>query len=202
VISGTLKGSEIKDNCTEHRDFENLFMLRGTDSYTTRGTFYPGHANVFLNAASEEFDCTIADIGTNLQTGFAIGFLKRSNLNILVTTQQAHSLNRYNLRKQDIIRTLGIRFGLLALNKYTGLRNLDGASSLEEKYGTEESAAIPYSEFCWQAEKESESLLAFSDKSFEKGMSALTKIAMQSAGFDAESSRLQKTRPFRLLGRG
>jgi MinD-like ATPase involved in chromosome partitioning or flagellar assembly len=205
VISGTLKGSEIKDNCVRRRDLENLFMLRGTDSYTTRGTFYPGHANMFLNAASDEFDCTVVDIGTNIQTGFAIGFLKHSNFNILVTTQQAHSLSRYNLRKQDIIRTLGVRFGLLALNKYTGLRNLDGISLLEEKYGAEESAAIPYSEFCWQAEKESASLLSFNDKGFAKGMAALEKSVMLPAGFGATPADSPKTpanAALRLLRRG
>jgi MinD-like ATPase involved in chromosome partitioning or flagellar assembly len=172
IISGVLKSSDIMENSFPHARHKNLFMLRGPDSYAARSSFFPEHAKLLADAAAEEFDLLVADIGVNMQTGLAIGLLKESDLSVLVTTQQAHALRRYNYRKQELLDALGATFPYLAVNKHAPLRGLDDMSAMKEKYGAEDGCAIPYSEFCWQAEKESESLIGFKNRAFAKGMRA------------------------------
>jgi hypothetical protein len=184
IVSNVLTGADLKDAAAPHAELRNLLMLRGPATYAARRDFFPEHAETLIRAAAEEFDAFIIDIGANLQTGLAIGALSKSDRNILVTTQQEHAFACYEHRRRDLLIPLGIRLSYLALNKHMALAPLGGLGKAKERYGIGEGAAVPWSDYGWQAEKERESLLHFGDKAFERGIAALLTDAAAFCGFE------------------
>jgi hypothetical protein len=187
--NGVLTGAALKGAAFPHAGHPNLFMLRGPATHAARRDFFPEHMEALLRAASEEFGVFIIDAGANLQTGLAIGVLSKSDLNVLVTTQQEHAFVRYSQRKRDLLDPLGITLSYLVLNKYAGISPLGSLNSIKERYGVEKGAAIPWSDFGWQAEKEAESLLSFGDRDFERGAGAFLADIAAFCGFPPPGRR-------------
>lgn len=194
--SDVLTADELISACVNKN---NLYTLQGTKQLKERKGYHPASIEKLFHICREEFDIVVVDAGSSIDMGMAIGSLIHSDVNLLVTTQQAGSITSYLSKKHQILNELAIDFGMLIINKFafSSGRFLPEEKTLSEKYEIREVQTVSMSQYGWQAEHDKESLLGYKEKQYINEVEILGNNILSVLGYPNLSSKKKKEWGFR-----
>lgn len=95
----------------------NLFMLSGPEDELDIRYYFPEQVRYLLEQISPSFDFIIADCGSDIDSGLAVGTLQTAAHPVLVMTQHEICVRRLEKRKR-IYEALGIALNPILVNQY------------------------------------------------------------------------------------
>lgn len=99
----------------KHKD--NLYMVGGIEKELEQRYYLPNTAAKLLEGMTPQFEIIIADTGSEIDNGLAIGGLSLSKLNMMVMTQNESAVCRYE-KNREIFNQLKINFDAYLINKF------------------------------------------------------------------------------------
>ncbi len=184
-----LSEEELENVCIK---INRLYILQGTQTIVNRAHYHPEHIETFLELASQAFDIVIVDAGCNVELGMTIGALNSTQHRCLVSTQQSTCLKHFKLVKDQILSKLNIQDFVLIINKYMENNELPDKHELSRYYTAPIVAAVPYSEYGWQAEIEQCSLLNFHELFYKDAISHITSFIEETLKIKKEIKKEKK----------
>lgn len=169
LVSEVLTVEEIKENCLNE---DNLYFLKGADSLAERKSYDPEMVKKLFSIIKNSFEYILADAGASAYLGLTIGSLLYSDFNVLITTQQKTAFENFIKKDNQILGPLTINFEYVIVNKFAYGRFLPAEAELIKKYSAayEKTFFIPMSEYGWQAEKDTNTLLSYKEKDYISGI--------------------------------
>lgn len=166
-------------NCRRN---ERLYVIGGLRNEMEHRRYFPEDARMLLKEMESRFDIIIADTGSNIDSGLALGALLQGSRNCMILTQNEASIGRYEDRK-GIYSKLSLSFDYYLLNKY----NVKEPYSL--KYITqrlqipkESLMKVSMGEHGNQAEAEKKTLLEYENDEFSADVVRIASIVARDAG--------------------
>ncbi len=165
---------EVLDSCDNE---DNLWTLSGFSDMLSISQFEPAHFAYLISLLENEFDYILIDAGSNLNSGLTVGALDASPYisettakNILVTTQQASALKKFQKVDSNILKKAKFSFDELIINKYNNSRFLPVIQTVTRNYGFEKAYALPYigQGADWLAEIDKKPLFVTDKKRYRK----------------------------------
>lgn len=98
-----------------HKD--NFYMMAGVANEEDERLYFPSMVDYLLGELKDKFDVIIADTGSTMDNGLALGALLQADCNYLITTQHESSLARLE-KQRDIFDKSDISFDAVIVNKY------------------------------------------------------------------------------------
>ncbi|MCG8483586.1 MAG: hypothetical protein MJA31_09785, partial [Clostridia bacterium] len=184
-----LSEEELENVCIK---INRLYILQGTQTIVNRAHYHPEHIETFLELASQAFDIVIVDAGCNVELGMTIGALNSTQHRCLVSTQQSTCLKHFKLVRDQILSKLNIQDFVLIINKYMENNELPDKHELSRYYTAPIVAAVPYSEYGWQAEIEQCSLLNFHELFYKDAISHITSFIEETLKIKKEIKKEKK----------
>lgn len=114
IDSKMIVPTELVQKC---RHKGNLHILAGVKQEEEGRYYFPEGIKYLISSLKPLFPIIIADTGSELDSGLAIGGLLCSSENYLVLTQQETSLDRFD-KKRRVLETAKIDFPFLVVNKH------------------------------------------------------------------------------------
>lgn len=106
-----------KDFVRECRHKGNLYILAGLSNEQEERYYFPDSAKYLLESVESSFEIIIADTGSELDNGLALGGMLIAAKNYLVLTQLESNLCRYENRAPWFEKA-EVKFGGLIVNKF------------------------------------------------------------------------------------
>jgi len=106
-----------KNDIRESRIAENLFLLDGLEKESESRFYFPEAVKELLEGLQKEFDIIVADTGSTIDNGLAVGGLCNAERKYLVFSQNEAALSRY-LRLCTLYDSLNLSFDGYVLNKF------------------------------------------------------------------------------------
>jgi len=156
IRSGKVDTEELMQSLQQKK---TLWILPGVRNPLMAKYFPENTYDILLEEGKSHFDYVIIDGGGDYQLGITISALNYCDRKYFVITQQAKSLARYSLYRQQIFMPLGIE-GKLIINKYIRDPALFLKTDILKFCEKEDALLIPYTEYGWQAEMEGATLMA------------------------------------------
>lgn len=202
LLSDVLTLPELEDACGRDK---NLFALEGALSLIERKKYLEEHVGKLFSLSKSGFDLILADAGSSIDMGLAVGALKHSDCRLLVTTQQPVALRRYRETDLQVLSKLEIGFQGLIVNKfiYSLQTFLPEAKELKEVYGIDQYFEIPQLDYGWQAEVGKNSMRKYKDKWYTRSVQDIAGYIGTLAGFEecGLNEKIQKRKAlFGLIG--
>lgn len=146
----------------------NLYILSGVEKEEHARNYFPETAYTLLESLSEEFDVVIADTGSELDNGLAMGALQKAGHRFFLLEQAESSIRRYE-RQREYYQRFSIGFDRYIINKFADtdpytLSYIASWLSLERN----ELFKVSFSSFGRKAEMEHKSILELKDEKFKK----------------------------------
>lgn len=107
-----------KDFVRDCRYKTNLYVLAGLENEHEKRYYFPDSIQYLLESVSTSFDVIIADTGSELDNGLALGGLSTSAKNYLILTQLESNYYRYDKRKNWFLKAK-IDFDKVIINKFS-----------------------------------------------------------------------------------
>jgi len=95
----------------------NLYLLAGIENELEERFYLPETALRLLEGLAEQFDLIVADTGSELDNGLALGGLAQAKKRFLVLSQNESSIKRYE-KTSGLYGKLQITFDYYVINKY------------------------------------------------------------------------------------
>lgn len=190
IDNNMISGEEFLKTCT-HKG--NFYIMAGISNEMEQRYYYPDMAKYLLEEVAPEFDLIIADCGSELDNGLAIGTLSISEEIFLVATQQESVIRRYEKIK-CILDELGFGISAYIINKYYeqdpyGLSYLVNRMEIErDRIWKLDSAG-----YSRQAEIDYKTLLEYKNDIYSQDILALANYILNKNGFK-EIERKRKSR--------
>ncbi|WP_312648899.1 hypothetical protein [Aminipila sp.] len=161
--SDVLTIEEVESMCSIRK---NLYMLQGSRILKQRKEYMPEDITRLMKLSEKKFDYIIADAGCSVDLGMGLGALNCGGRNLLVTTQSQRAFTRH-MQKENILKTLGIQFSDLIINKFISKHFLPSEKVVRDSYKFDKCSVIEYSDYGMQAEEEGNGLEHL-DKAYKK----------------------------------
>lgn len=188
-----LSEEELQSVCVK---INQLYVMQGPRLIVNRNHYYPEHIEAFLELASQIFDVVIVDAGSNVELGMTIGALNSTQHRCLITTQQNKCVRHFKLVRDQILSKLSIQDFVLIINKYLENKELPDKHEISRHYNMPFAAAVPYSEYGWQAEIEECSLLNFHEALYEDAIDRITSFIEETLKIKKEIKKEKKSSLF------
>jgi len=173
-------GSDFLKECTHKGDF---YMMSGISNELEERYYFPDTVSYFFEEIAPEFDIIIADCGSELDSGLAIGTLSVSEHIFLIATQQESSMKRFEKNK-PFMDELGFKIEACIINKYYeqdpyGLSYLSNRLKIEKKNIWK----VTSSEYYRQAEIDHKTLLGYKNDLYIQDISLIANYILHNKGF-------------------
>lgn len=152
IDEALLRGCRIK---------ENLCVIGGLRNEMEHRRYHPETAHRLLEELKQRFDIIIADTGSEIDNGLALGCLLAGGKNCMVLTQNEASIARYEGHR-SLYNKLAIQFDYFTINKYSA-REPYSLKYISSRIGhtKNELIKVSMSGYGNQAEAEKRTLLDF-----------------------------------------
>lgn len=173
-------GADFLKTCT-HKG--NFYMMAGISNELEERHYYPEMIKYFLEEIVPEFDIVIADCGSELDSGLAIGALAESEDIFLVATQQESVIRRYEKNKV-LFDELDLKITAYIINKYYE-QDPYGLTYLAKRLGIEKDKIwkMDSSEYSRQAEVDYKTLLEYKNAAYKQDVSMVANYILSKNGF-------------------
>lgn len=173
-------GSDFLKTCTHKGDF---YMMSGISNELEERYYYPDTVRCFLEEIAPEFDVILADCGSELDSGIAIGALSIAEDVFLVSTQQESAIKRFEKNKA-LMDKLSIKIKICIINKYYeqdpyGLNYLANRLKIKK----ENILKVVSSEYYRQAEIDYKTLLEYKNEVYIRDISQVANNILHNKGF-------------------
>ncbi|MGI6748656.1 MAG: hypothetical protein ACOX4V_10580 [Anaerovoracaceae bacterium] len=173
-------GADFLKTCT-HKG--NFYMMSGISNELESRYYYPDTVRCFLNEIAPEFDIIIADCGSDLDNGLAIGALSVSEDIFLIISQQESAIRRFEKLK-PLMAELNIKKAVYIINKYKeqdpyGLNYLSDRLNI----GKDNIWKVASSDYYRQAEVDYKTLLEYKNEMYIQDISLVANSILHSKGF-------------------
>lgn len=196
IASKVLTQHELKESCT--RVAPNLAVLKGAISIPLRRHYLVEHIARLIDIAAKAFDVIVIDAGSGVDYGLIIGALNSTQNRFLVVTQQAATLKAYDAMNEQVLSKLLIGNWSCIVNKYVVDASLLLPEQVAQTYKAPLVATLPFSDFGWQAEKESKCLLHYDSQGYVSAIEAIASLIFGNIGIEFHFGPTKKG--FRLWG--
>lgn len=173
-------GADFLKTCT-HKG--NFYMMSGISNELESRFYYPDRVRYFLEEIASEFDIIIADCGSDLDNGLAIGALSASEDIFLIISQQESAIKRFEKNK-PLMKELNIKESAYIINKYSE-QDPYGLNYLSDrlKIGKDKIWKVALSDYNRQAEIDYKTLLEFKNEIYIQDISRVANIVLHNKGF-------------------
>lgn len=107
-----------KDFLRDCKFKNNLYILGGLSNEQDERYYFPDSAQYLLESVSESFGLIIADTGSELDNGLALGAITAASNKYLIITQMESSLSRYE-KMLPWFEKAQIKFNRFIINKFS-----------------------------------------------------------------------------------
>lgn len=170
---------ELLDRC---RCTENLYIIGGVSSIGEEQFYQPEMSAYLLSLLKGEFDIILADSGSEVGNGLALGALVMADEIFLVVTQQESVLRRYEKLK-ELYKKLKLSFPLIICSHF---RDEDpyGKAYLARRLGVDKKAILTVAETDngRLAEMERKTLMSYRGGLYQADVLAAANEILQRAG--------------------
>lgn len=155
---------------------DGIHYLVGNKNYLTRHSYEIHPIKLLIDTAKSAFDYVILDLGSFPDTAGALAGLKYSDSKILVTTQQIHSAQNFNVWNELILSGLSYKPEdfLLIVNKYVSQSTLT-PKQLSSELNVPLYGQLPFVPGAEDIEIEDHFLHSGFDKSYIKASAGIAK---------------------------
>ncbi|MBQ2747699.1 MAG: hypothetical protein IJF28_04430 [Firmicutes bacterium] len=164
------------------KNMNNLYVISGVKKETEERLYHPETAKKLLLDASSQFSIIIADCGSELDNGLAIGGLMSAEKKFMVLSQNEATLRRYeNMKKY--YEGLTLDFDSLIINKYSE-RDPYSLGYLRKRLSCEPEKLYPVAlaSLGRQAEMEYRTIMNLNEEVFVKDIEKLSFSIIDFAG--------------------
>ncbi|MBQ8589576.1 MAG: hypothetical protein IJ486_03885 [Firmicutes bacterium] len=176
-----LNGAELLRECKVQ---DRRYLLRGIIHPEQQRLYHPRMAAHLLTQLKQEVSFIIADTGSEVDNGLAIGAMQAADLRCLVLTQQESVLAHWE-RNQTIYRRLSIDFHFLVINRYLP-EAVYTKEYLSERLGfpMDRILTVSDSPFGMRADNEKKSLLQYKDERLRQNIRTVCERLTEQCGVD------------------
>jgi MinD-like ATPase involved in chromosome partitioning or flagellar assembly len=162
----------------------NLYMLAGVRRLFEQRLYGPQMSEYIIDLVRDAFDLILIDCGNELDNGLALGALRRSDVRLLIVTQQESVLARYEALRSTY-EMLKITYQKIIVNKYIQDDPHD-ASYLAKRMQRHKNdmIAVFLAKYARQAEIDYRTLLEYNEAGFREGIRAAAEAVLEEAGLE------------------
>lgn len=165
---------------------ENLYMLAGVCRLFEQRLYGPQMSEYLIDLVREAFDLILIDCGNELDNGLALGALRRSDVRLLVVTQQESVLARYEALRSTY-EMLKISYQKIIVNKYIQDDPHDEAYLARRLHRhRKDMVAVLLAKYARQAEIDYRTLLEYNEAGFRDGIREAARIILEESGMGSE----------------
>ncbi len=163
---------------------ENLYFISGVENELEERYYLPQTAERLLEGLESDFDIIIADAGSEIDNGLAIGGLHMAKKRYLVLTQNESALRRYE-KNWLLYESLKLNFSGYIVNKYSEDSPYD-LSYLSRRMGIERELLhkINLAGCGLQAEMDSKTLLGYREEKYIQDVGRIADTIGGETGFE------------------
>ncbi|MCR5481463.1 MAG: hypothetical protein K6F52_01520 [Clostridia bacterium] len=163
---------------------ENLYFISGVDNELEERYYLPQTAERLLEGLERDFDIIIADAGSEIDNGLAIGGLQMAKKKYLVMTQNESALRRYE-KNWLLYESLKLNFSGYIINKYSDDSPYD-ISYLSRRMGVEKEMLhrINLAGSGLQAEMDCRTLLGYREEKYIQDVEKIADRIGSETGFE------------------
>lgn len=171
---------------------QNFYIIGGVSSIGDERCYQPDMSNYLLSELMEEFDLILADSGSELDNGLALGALVMADEIWMVLTQQESALSRYEKLKH-LYYQLQLKFSRVLCNRFEP-EEAHTEQYLAKRLELEPSIlrTIRNSENGWRAEAEAKTLLAYRGRQYRADIDRLVGEILSLAGLETGEETKKK----------
>lgn len=158
----------VTDFMRKCRHKDNFYMMAGVANEEEERLYFPSIVEYLLEELKDKFDVIIADTGSTLDNGLALGALLSADCNYLVTTQHESALMRLE-KQRDIFDKSDISFDAVVVNKFYE-KDPHSLGYIRARFGLDKEriAKISMADYERQAEMNHCTLIEFDNSDYEK----------------------------------
>lgn len=178
------------------KNIPNLYVIGGLRKETEERMYMPETAKALLHDACSQFKIVIADCGSELDNGLAIGGLTAAKQVYMVLSQNEATIRRFeNVRK--MYEALDIEFDGIIVNKYSE-RDPYSSGYIRKRLEADASEffKISLTSLGRQAEMEYRTILDIRDDEFERDIQQIAFRLLRDAGIESINKRKGRWKGF------
>ncbi|MBF0980174.1 MAG: hypothetical protein HXK71_02450 [Clostridiales bacterium] len=158
----------VTDFMRKCRQKDNFYMMAGVANEEEERLYFPSVVEYLLGELKDKFDVIIADTGSTLDNGLALGALLMADCNYLITTQQESALTRLE-KQRDIFDKSDISFDAVVVNKFYE-KDPHSLGYIRSRMGLDKEriSKISMADYERQAEMNHCTLMEFNNSDYEK----------------------------------
>lgn len=174
-----------KEDLERASGFSNLYIISGIKKETEERFYRPETAESLIRDLRRDFRVIIADTGSDLDNGLAVGGLAAAGKTYLLLSQNEATIRRYE-QFRGFYRELGIEFDAVIINKFLD-RDPYGLSYLKKRLeiGREEIYKVDMADAGRRAEMEYRTLLDLKSGDYVRDIERIAIGIMAEAGIAA-----------------
>ncbi len=178
------------------KNLPNLYMISGIQNEREERMYMPEMARALLKDVCSQFRIVIADCGSELDNGLAVGGLISAKQVFMILSQNESTLRRFEHIKK-LYSDLSINFDGVIVNKYSE-RDPYSSGYIRKRLGidTAEFFKVNLASLGRHAEMEYRTILDMNDDEFIKDIEQITFKLLGNAGIESVSKRKGRWKGF------
>ncbi len=171
---------------------DRLYVIAGLENELEHRRYFPDHSRMLLKELKARFDIVIADTGSNIDSGLALGGLLESDRNFMILAQHEASIGRYE-QNMEIYKKLSLNFDYYLLNKFS-LKEPYSLKYINQRLCLPKQSLMKISMggYEYQAEAEKKSLLEYKNDEYSADIFKIASVVLKDAGFGEIKTRRNK----------
>lgn len=188
--------SVLKNEIDRASNIPNLYVISGIKKETEERLYMPDTAKALLQDVCSQFKIVIADCGSELDNGLAIGGLIEAKQIFMVLSQNESTIRRFE-KIRKLYEDLLIDFDGIIVNKYSE-RDPYSSGYIRKRLEIEsaELYKVSLTSLGRRAEMEYRTILDMNDDEFIKDIEQIAFKVLSDAGIDSTSKRKSKWKGF------
>ncbi len=171
---------------------DRFYVIAGLENEMEHRRYFPDHSRILLKELKSRFDIVIADTGSDVDSGLALGGLLESDRNCMILAQNEASIKRYE-RNTAVYDKLSLNFDYYLLNKFS-LKEPYSMKYISQRLRLPKDSLMKVTRggYEYQAEAERKSLLEYENDQYSADIFKIASVVSENAGFGEIITRRNK----------